>query len=205
MLGVTTLRAIGHFAGVVVLAVALAGCGDDGDSAATDDAGSVAGEADVSEDAADQDGGDDAAAGEADSDSTSDSASDDAGDGSGDSDGDGADGDSDSGDGDAAPGVFRDYSADAVADTSYDTTVLFFWASWCPDCRAYEQVILDEGLPDGVQILKIDYDTEQELRDRYGINHQSWFVKVDSDGDELSDWFAYGGDKSVDTILEQLG
>lgn len=202
----TTLRAIGRFAGAVALAVALAGCGDDGDtdSTAGGDTGPVAGETEVDDDAdeaADQDGDDEAGDDEGGADT--DSGTDDSGDGA-----EGADAGSDSGDGgsdSAAAGVFRDYSADAVADTSYDTTVLFFWASWCPDCRAYEQVIQDEGLPDGVQILKIDYDAEQELRDRYGVNHQSWFVKVDSDGNELSDWFAYGGDKSVDTILDQLG
>lgn len=171
-----TLRAIGQFAGAVALALALAGCGDDGDGDST----------------ATDDAG--SVAGESD-------AGEDGSEDSGDEGSDSEDGES----GAAAPGVYRDYSEHAVADTSYDTTILFFWASWCPDCHAYEQAIQDDGVPDGVQILKIDYDTEQDLRDRYGVNHQSWFVKVDSNGEQLSDWLAYGSDKSVDTILEELG
>lgn len=213
LMEMTTLRVIGRFTGAVILVVALAGCGDDGDTTTTDDNGSAAEtseDVDQSADAADEDAaddGDDAAGSEDSSEGSEDSGES----GGSESDAEDSGDDTDSGSGSedggsgAAPGVYKDYSEEAVADTSYDATILFFHASWCPECRAFEQAIQDEGVPDGVQILKTDYDTEQDLRERYGVNHQSWFVKVDSGGDKVSDWLGYGEDKSVDTILEQLG
>lgn len=175
----TRLRSFAHFACALALAVALAGCGDvadQGDAGGGDDTGE-SGDSGDADDAGNE--------------------SDDAGDDGGGSDG-------DAGSEAAAPGVYQDYSAEAVADTSYETTILFFHASWCPECRAFDEAIQDQGVPDGVQILKTDYDTEQDLKEKYGITIQSSFVKVDPDGNELSKWVGYGEDRSVDTILEQL-
>jgi len=197
-----TLRTVGHVAGALALAVALVGCGgDDGDTDVTDDAGSIASDTDdASEDADDAANADASEDSAGDDDAADDSAgAEDVADDNGDAD------DSDGDDESAAAGIYRDYSDDAVADTSYDTTVVFFYASWCPECRAFEQAIEAEGVPDGVQILKTDYDTEHDLRERYGITIQTTFVEVDADGNEVSKWIGYGEDKSVDAILDNLG
>lgn len=103
-----------------------------------------------------------------------------------------------------AAGRYTDYSADAVAVAGYDTTVLFFHASWCPECRAFEQAINDSTIPGGVQILKVDYDSSVDLRQEYGVTLQSTFVSVTDDGTEVSQWVGYGKDKSVEAILENL-
>lgn len=104
-----------------------------------------------------------------------------------------------------APGVYRAYSTDAVADPGFDTTIIFFHASWCPECRAFEQAIESSDIPDGVQILKADYDTESDLKRRYDVTIQTTFVRVDEDGDELASWVGYQKDRSVETILSELG
>ncbi len=101
-------------------------------------------------------------------------------------------------------GRYELYTTEAVSATGYDKTVLFFHASWCPECRAFEQAINDSTIPAGVQILKVDYDTSVDLRQEYGVTLQSTFVSVSDDGAEVSKWVGYGKDKSVEAILENL-
>lgn len=104
-----------------------------------------------------------------------------------------------------AAGTYRDYSEKALAEPGYETRVIFFHASWCPECRAFDQSIEAGPIPDGVQILKADYDTETELKDKYGVDIQTTFVKVDEDGELISSWVGYQKDRSIDNLLDQLG
>lgn len=101
-----------------------------------------------------------------------------------------------------ADGRYTDYSESAVASAGYNETILFFHASWCPECRAFEQAITGSDTPDGVQILKVDYDSSSDLRQKYGVTIQSTFVKVNANGDEVSQWVGYGRDKSLAIVLE---
>lgn len=66
--------------------------------------------------------------------------------------------------------------------------VYFFHASWCPTCRAAEEAIERDGIPDGLTVVKVDYDTETDLRREYGVTTQHTFVQVDADGAELAKW-----------------
>jgi thiol-disulfide isomerase/thioredoxin len=102
----------------------------------------------------------------------------------------------------AEPGRFVDYEASQVAAAGYNETILFFYAPWCPECRAFEQAINDTGVPEGVQILSVDYDSSDELKMKYGVTIQTTFVKVDANGSLVSRWVGYGQDRSVDVILE---
>lgn len=101
-----------------------------------------------------------------------------------------------------ADGRYSDYSANLVDDTGYTTTILFFYAGWCPECRGYDMAIKDSVVPDGVQILKLNYDDVQDLRQKYGVTIQSTFVRVNSAGDKQVLWNGYGREKSIDVILE---
>lgn len=60
------------------------------------------------------------------------------------------------------PGVYTEYQEGLVASTD-GVKVLFFHAPWCPQCRMIEADIESDGVPDGVTILKVDYDTNQAL------------------------------------------
>lgn len=104
-------------------------------------------------------------------------------------------------------GYYGDYTDARAADRSYDTTILFFHAPWCSECRAFEQAIQSGTVPAGVQILKVDYDTRTDLRQKYGVRIQSTFVELDDDDDQNANhdvWVGYGKDKSIDAILRNL-
>ena len=100
------------------------------------------------------------------------------------------------------PGRYADYSAEAAADVCYTDTILFFHAPWCPECRGFEEAIKSGEVPDGAQILKVDYDSATDLRKQHGVTIQSTFVRVDPAGKTVKLWSGYGQDKSVDAILE---
>ncbi|HJM04442.1 MAG TPA: thioredoxin family protein [Candidatus Saccharimonadaceae bacterium] len=101
-----------------------------------------------------------------------------------------------------ATGRYVDYEEASIAAEGYDETILFFHASWCPECRAFEQEILANQIPEGVQVLKVDYDSSTDLRQRYGVTIQTTFVKVDDNGERISSWVGYGRDKSLNAVLE---
>ncbi len=100
------------------------------------------------------------------------------------------------------PGRYTAHTQDAQKDPSYSTTILFFHASWCPECRAYEKAIEAGTLPDSTQILKVDFDSAGELRSRYKVTLQSTFVSVSSSGEQRTKWVGYGKEKSIQAILE---
>lgn len=80
--------------------------------------------------------------------------------------------------------------------------LLFFHASWCPTCRAADKSIQTDGdqLPQNLTILKVDYDTETDLKRKYNVTYQHMFVLVDSNMNEITKWQGGG----VETILENL-
>lgn len=90
----------------------------------------------------------------------------------------------------ASAGVYVEYTDDAIAHAE-GRVLLFFHASWCPQCRSIESDILADGVPAGVTIIKIDYDSRQDLRQQYGVTLQTTFVEVDAGGAELQKHVAY--------------
>ena len=88
------------------------------------------------------------------------------------------------------PGTYIDYSADAIA-TTQDTKLLFFHASWCPQCQKMEASIEADGIPTGVTVFKVDYDSNQKLREQYGVTLQTTFVKIDDSGNKIESYVSY--------------
>ena len=103
----------------------------------------------------------------------------------------------------ASPGSFEAYSSEKLSRANDGTVVLAFFASWCPSCRAVEQSIttqLDE-IPEGLSILKLDYDTETALKKKYGITTQHTFVQVDASGNMIQKW---SGGNTLQSIVEKV-
>jgi thiol-disulfide isomerase/thioredoxin len=80
-----------------------------------------------------------------------------------------------------------DYEKD-VADRAGTKVVYFFHATWCPDCRATDAALTGLGVPAGLTVVKVDYDTATELRKTYGVTQQHTFVQVGPDGAQLAKW-----------------
>ncbi len=105
-----------------------------------------------------------------------------------------------------AKGSYTDYSVeifDKGQEANQDKTVLFFAASWCPTCRTLDNDIKSnlQDIPAGVRIVKVDYDSNRELRNKYGIKVQHTLVQVDSQGEKLKAWL---GSSSLDKVVGQL-
>lgn len=98
-------------------------------------------------------------------------------------------------------GRYTEYASDKLHE-NYTVHILFFFAPWCPECRAFENAITTSEIPSGTQILKVDYDTAKDLRQKYGVTIQTTFVRVDHNGDLITKWVGYGKDKSVTAIVE---
>jgi len=100
------------------------------------------------------------------------------------------------------PGAYIDYSQSAIADTD-GTKLLFFHAPWCPQCRDLEADIKRNDIPAGVTIIKVDYDTNQSLRQKYGVTIQTTVVRIDDQGNLVSKFVAYD-DPSLNAVKENL-
>lgn len=101
-------------------------------------------------------------------------------------------------------GRYTTYSQNAAQDGSYDTSVVFFHAPWCVECRAFKEAIQSDTIPAGTQILEADYDSSTELKKQYGVTLQSTFVRINSAGELQSKWSGYGKDKTLAAVLENL-
>lgn len=87
-------------------------------------------------------------------------------------------------------GQYISYSSDVIAKTS-GTKVLFFHAPWCSQCRALEASIQAGPIPSNVSIIKVDYDTNQALRQKYGVTIQTTLVRIDDSGNFVKKYNAY--------------
>lgn len=100
-----------------------------------------------------------------------------------------------------SPGVFIDF-ADYTADPSkYSNSkkIYFFHAEWCPVCKGIEQEINNDPsrIPNGVTLIKVDFEQETRLRKDYEVTYQYTFVQIDNDGKEVAQWTASNLDKVI--------
>jgi thioredoxin 1 len=92
------------------------------------------------------------------------------------------------------------YEADAAALHESGDVVLFFNASWCPTCQSTVQSLDADGVPAGLTVVSVDYDSATDLRKQYGVTVQHTFVQVDEAGAELA---KFAGSTSGEAIAEQ--
>ncbi|MEL0626473.1 thioredoxin family protein [Salinibacterium amurskyense] len=100
-------------------------------------------------------------------------------------------------------GDYVDYSPSAIADAD-GRVILFFHATWCPQCVSADGDIKASGVPSGITIVKVDYDTNQDLRAEYGVTQQTTFVEVDSSGAKVQDNFVAYADPTLNAVLTAL-
>lgn len=87
---------------------------------------------------------------------------------------------------------YLDYSPNAITQATQNNgrALLFFHADWCPTCRSAEKNILEniDQLPDDLTIIKVDYDSQKDLKKTYDIIYQHTFVQVDKAGNQITKW-----------------
>jgi thiol-disulfide isomerase/thioredoxin len=100
-------------------------------------------------------------------------------------------------------GSYEAYAPEKLARAETGDVVLFFHASWCPSCRGLNSSIESnlKSIPEGVTILKTDYDKETELKKKYGVTYQHTLVQVDKSGNMIKKW---SGGGTLDNLLSQV-
>ena len=79
--------------------------------------------------------------------------------------------------------------------------VLHFSAPWCPTCLATTVSLEETGVPGGLTVVKVDYDTSQHLKQEYGVTTQHTFVQIDEDGNEQT---KFTGSITAEDIIANL-
>ena len=100
-------------------------------------------------------------------------------------------------------GSYEAYAPEKLARAETGNVVLFFHASWCPSCRGLNSDIEKNmsAIPEGVSILKTDYDQETELKKKYGVTYQHTLVQVDKDGNMIKKW---SGSPTLASLVSQI-
>lgn len=102
-----------------------------------------------------------------------------------------------------SPARYVAYTADSFSSDT-GPKVLFFYADWCPKCRALDaDLSADINSLDNVTIYKVDYDTATDLRKQYGVTQQTTLVKTDEQGVETASFVAYD-EPTLDAVREHL-
>ncbi|WP_420594070.1 thioredoxin family protein [Deinococcus sp.] len=93
---------------------------------------------------------------------------------------------------------YQVYTKAAFDAAVSEKRVLFFHATWCPNCKQADADINAnlKDLPKDIVIFKTDYDKEVALKKQYGITYQHTFVLVDDKGTAIRKW-AGGGLKQI--------
>lgn len=100
-------------------------------------------------------------------------------------------------------GSYEEYDPTKISRAKDGQVILFFHASWCPSCRALNADIEKnlDAIPEKVSILKTNYDTETELKKKYGITYQHTLVQVDQNGAMIKKW---SGSPTLSNLLSQI-
>jgi thioredoxin 1 len=84
-----------------------------------------------------------------------------------------------------ARATYAAYAEGVIGNGS--TSLLFFHAPWCPNCRTADKDLVSiyaDGTA-SISTYKVDYDTAAALKSRYGVTYQHTFVLIDGEGNAL--------------------
>jgi thioredoxin-related protein len=95
----------------------------------------------------------------------------------------------------ALPGDLKPLSYEAAikkAALEKKTTLVYFWADWCPNCRSFNETTLPDAnvlktLADSFAVVSVDTTSDPEkLAQKYQIRTIPAFVFLDSTGEPIS-------------------
>lgn len=99
-------------------------------------------------------------------------------------------------------GAYIEYS-EGIIESTAGPKALFFHASWCPNCRNLDSELNAQGAPDGLTVIKADFDSETGLRQEYGVTQQTTIVFLDDDGNQIENVVLYD-DPSRDGLIAAM-
>lgn len=102
----------------------------------------------------------------------------------------------------AEAGKYLDYTDEQFTAIA-GKKVLFFHAPWCGQCRSIEAGITEGSVPSGVSIFKVDYDSRQDIRQKYGVTMRTSFVVLDEQGSVTKKYIAYD-DPYFESVKKQI-
>lgn len=97
-------------------------------------------------------------------------------------------------------GAYKDYSSEILASSEWNI-VLAFLATWCPSCVSTDKNLSSQEIPDNLTILKVDYDSNPDLKEKYLVTSQHTFVLVDSKWNMIKKW---SWSKNAQDILSKI-
>ena len=88
------------------------------------------------------------------------------------------------------------YTKENFEQSKESRRVLFFYASWCPNCKPADADFEAKRseIPSDVRVIRVNYndpDTDQEEKDlakQYGVTYQHTFVQINKDGQVVTKW-----------------
>jgi thiol-disulfide isomerase/thioredoxin len=82
---------------------------------------------------------------------------------------------------------FIPYDESKLRNAENGRVILFFHAPWCPSCRGLENDIISNqnSIPKDLLIMRVDYDSSTELKNKYKVVQQHTLVQVDKDGNAI--------------------
>lgn len=82
--------------------------------------------------------------------------------------------------------AYKPFSPDVIGNGEF--SLLFFYAAWCATCQGKDvilQNLYNEEDDLVINTYKVDFDTELDLRQKYGVVKQDAFVLIDGNGDKV--------------------
>ena len=102
-------------------------------------------------------------------------------------------------------GEYVDYSEITLSQKLSEgkKVVLFFHAGWCPTCKSADKNIRNaqSTIPQDVVLLKVNYDKEGGLKNKYDVTYQHTFVQIAKDGSAVT---KFRGARTVSALLANL-
>ena len=86
---------------------------------------------------------------------------------------------------------YVDYAVYKAHPAAFDArkVVLFYWASWCPDCAGHNVLLSIDAdhhaFPPKLSVVKVNYDDNDVRQVGYQVTQQDTFVLVDRNGKAL--------------------
>jgi len=96
---------------------------------------------------------------------------------------------------------YTDYSEEKAKNATQKNIILFFHTDWCSSCKSFEEKVLSENIPEDILILKVDFDKNNELRQKYNILTQTSFILIDKNWNLIKRWI---WSRDISDIIQKI-